>query len=49
MNNCEVNFLEKMNHKNILKIYGHGLGILKTDNGFTQQVFYIIMDYLNHG
>ena len=49
INNCEVDFLEKMNHKNILKVYGHGLGILKTPSGITQQVFYIIMDYLNHG
>ena len=49
INNCEVDFLEKMNHKNILKVYGHGLGILKTSSGITQQVFYIIMDYLNHG
>ena len=38
-----------MNHKNILKVYGHGLGLLKTSSGLTQQVYYIIMDYLNHG
>ena len=49
INNCEVEFLEKMNHKNILKVYGHGLGLLKTSSGLTQQVYYIIMDYLNHG
>ena len=49
INNCEVNFLEKMNHKNILKVYGHGLGLLKTSSGLTQQVYFIIMDYLNHG
>ena len=30
INECEVDFLEKMNHKNILKVYGHGLGLLKT-------------------
>ena len=49
INNCEVDFLEKMNHKNILKVYSHGLGLLKTSSGVTQQVHYIIMDYLNHG
>ena len=49
INSCEVDFLEKMNHKNILKIYGHGLGILETSLGQKQQAYYIIMDYLNHG
>ena len=49
INSCEVNFLEKMSHKNILKVYGHGLGILQNEYGFKQQVYYIIMDYLNHG
>ena len=49
LNNCEVNFLEKMNHKNILKVYGHGSGTLKTCSGSCHQVYYIIMDYLNHG
>ena len=49
INNCEVNFLEKMNHKNILKVYGHGLGLLRTSFGLSQQVYYIIMDYLDHG
>ena len=38
-----------MNHKNILKVYGHGLGILETPTGLKRQVYYIIMDYLNHG
>ena len=49
INNCEVNFLENMNHKNILKVYGHGLGSLQLISGSTQKVYYIIMDYLNHG
>jgi len=49
INSCEVNFLEIMNHKNILKVYGHGLGILQLISGSTQKVHYIIMDYLNHG
>jgi serine/threonine protein kinase len=37
-----------MNHKNILKVYGHGLGTLQLISGSTQKVYYIIMDYLNH-
>ena len=49
INSCEVNFLEKINHKNILKVYGHGLGILETSSGLKKQVYYIIMDYSNHG
>ena len=49
INSCEVDFLEKIEHKNILKVYGHGLGILETNSGLKQQVYYIIMDYLNHG
>jgi len=49
INNCEVNFLENMNHKNILKVYGHGLGKLQFISGSIQKVYYIIMDYLNHG
>ena len=49
MNNSEINFLEKMNHKNILKVYGHGAGLLRTCSGSCYQVYYIIMEYLNHG
>ena len=49
INNCEVNFLEKTNHKNILKVYSHGLGLLETPSGLKQEVYYIIMEYLNHG
>ena len=49
INYCEVNFLQKMNHKNILKVYEHGLGFLETTSGLKYQAHYIIMDYLNHG
>ena len=49
INSCEVNFLENMNHKNILKVYEHGLGTLQLISGYSQKVYYIIMDYLNHG
>jgi serine/threonine protein kinase len=46
---CEVSYVEKMNHKNIIKVYGHGFGILQTSPGFIQQVYYIIMEYIDHG
>ena len=46
---CEVSYVEKMNHKNIIKVYGHGYGILQTPPGLTQQVYYIIMEYIDHG
>ena len=49
MNSCEVNYLSKLNHKNILKIYSHGTGNVQFQNGLTKQVYYIVMDYLNHG
>ena len=42
---CEVSYVEKMNHKNIIKVYGHGFGILQTSSGLNQQVYYIIMEY----
>ena len=46
---CEVSYVEKMNHKNIIKVYGHGFGILQTSSGLNQQVYYIIMEYIDHG
>ena len=46
---CEVSYVEKMNHKNIIKVYGHGIGILQTPPDLTQQVYYIIMEYIDHG
>ena len=49
LNSCEINFLSKMDHPNILKIHSHGVGPIQFPNGVTQQVYYIIMDYLNHG
>ena len=49
MNSCEVNYLSKINHKNILKVHLYGTGQLQYPNGLTQQVYYIIMDYLDHG
>ena len=49
MNSCEVNYLSKIYHKNILKVHYHGIGQLQMQNGLTTKVYYIIMDYLNHG
>ena len=49
MNSCEVNYLSKINHKNILKVHYYGTGQLQFPNGLSQQVYYIIMDYLDHG
>ena len=46
---CEVSYVEKMNQKNIIKVYGHGYGILQTPPSLTQQVYYIIMEYIDHG
>ena len=46
---CEVSYVEKMNHKNIIKVYGHGYGILQIPPDLTQQVYYIIMEYIDHG
>ena len=48
MNSCEANYLSKLNHKNILKVYSHGIGQLGLKNGMVQEVYYIIMDYFNH-
>ena len=46
---CEVSYVEKINHKNIIKVYGHGFGIVQTPPGLNQQVYYIIMEYIDHG
>ena len=49
LENSRINYTEKMNHKNIIKVYGHGLGVLQTSQGITQKVYYIIMEYLDQG
>ena len=48
-NNRKINYLEKINHKNIIKVFGHGLGMLQTSQGLTQKIYYIIMEYVDHG
>ena len=49
INNCKINYVKRMNHKNIIKVYGHGSGMLKTPQGLTHKIYYIIMEYLDHG
>ena len=49
LDNSKINYIEKMNHKNIIKVYGHGFGVLQTSPGITQKVYYIIMEYLDQG
>ena len=49
LENSRINYTEKMNHKNIIKVYGLGSGLLQTSPGITQKVYYIIMEYLDQG
>ena len=49
INNRKINYLEKINHKNIIKVFRHGLGMLQTSQGLTQKIYYIIMEYVDHG
>ena len=48
----EVQFLENIEHDNILKIYAYGAGIKskeKNDGIKKKKIFYIVMEYLEHG
>ena len=49
----EINLLEKINHKNILKIFAYGYGqkisLNKLKNKKPKEYFYIVMEYLEHG
>ena len=49
----EINLLEKINHKNILKIFAYGYGqkvsLYKSSNKKPKEFFYIVMEYLEHG
>jgi len=49
----EINLLEKINHKNVLKIFAYGYGpkisMDKTKNKIHKEFFYIVMEYLEHG
>lgn len=48
----EVQFLENIDHNNILKIYAYGAGIkskIKDEKIKEKKIFYIVMEYLEHG
>ena len=49
----EINLLEKINHKNVLKIFAYGYGpkisMDKTKIKTPKEFFYIVMEYLEHG
>ena len=49
----EINLLEKISHKNVLKIFAYGYGpkisMDKTKIKTPKEFFYIVMEYLEHG
>ena len=49
----EINLLEKIDHKNVLKIFAYGYGskisLNKSKNKKPKEFFYIVMEYLEHG
>ena len=49
----EINLLEKIDHKNVLKIFAYGYGskisLNKPKNKKPKEFFYIVMEYLEHG
>ena len=49
----EIELLEKINHKNILKIFAYGNGpkvsLDKSKNKTPKEFYYIVMEYLEHG
>ena len=48
----EVELLQKIEHENILKIYGYGIGKkekIKNNQKIVKDVYYIVMEYLEHG
>ena len=48
----EIKLLEKINHESIIKIFSYGLGqkksLNKTKNKQPKEVYYIVMEYLEH-
>ena len=49
MFNSEINLLESINHENVLHISEYGKGNKIKLNGKTKEVYYIIMEYMEHG
>lgn len=49
MFNSEINLLESINHENVLHISEYGKGNKIKLNGKTKEVYYIVMEYMEHG
>ena len=49
MFNSEINLLESIKHENVLHISEYGKGNKIKLNGKTKEVYYIIMEYMEHG
>ena len=48
----EVEILQNLDHENILKIYSYGTGIkekVKNNQKIQKEIYYIVMEYLEHG
>ena len=43
----ELNLLERINHKNIIKIFAYGFGTKKSKKK-EKEVYYVVMEYLEH-
>ena len=44
MNSCEVNYLSKITHKNILKVHYYGIGQIQMQNGSFHDFFLFLLD-----
>lgn len=49
MFNSEINILESINHENVLHISEYGKGNKIKLNGKTKEIYYIVMEYMEHG
>lgn len=45
----EVKMHNLIKHDNVLQIYAHGKGELRKANGKTKELYYIVLEYLEHG
>jgi serine/threonine protein kinase len=48
----EVELLQNISHENILKIYSYGIGKkekIKNNQKISKEIYYIVMEYLDHG
>lgn len=49
MYNNEANLLKSISHENVLHIYDYGKGKKIKSNGKIKEVYYIVMEYMEHG